>query len=74
MNLAVFIRIFGFAASFCIIAFGVIFLTAAFNLFNVQYLPKNFRVMFGIVFILYGIYRIARLVTVKKDMDEEGDS
>jgi hypothetical protein len=56
------------------VAFGLIFMTAAFNLFNVQYLPKNFRIMFGIVFMLYGIYRFVRLMTVKKDKDEEGDS
>jgi uncharacterized membrane protein YdcZ (DUF606 family) len=72
MNLVRLFRIIGYVTSVVLFIFGLILLTGVFDFFRFRNLPSNFRVMFGVVFIHYGIYRFVRLKFVRKN-DVEDD-
>jgi hypothetical protein len=71
MNLAGFIKILGYFTSIVLSIFGLIILTGVFDFLRMRNLPDQFRIMFGTVFLLYGIYRFVRLKFSQKVKDEE---
>jgi hypothetical protein len=71
MNLAGFIKILGYFTSIVLFLFGLIILTGVFDFLRLRNLPEQFRIIFGIVFLLYGIYRFVRLKFSQRDTDEE---
>lgn len=58
----------GFFAGSLFILFGTAFI---FSDILPSYLPTQFKVIAGIVFILYGLYRIVMTVNKKSRADEE---
>ncbi len=58
MALAKFVRFFGYTASSIVSIVGILIIA---GLFIPSYISPKFRVMLGIVFVLYGIYRILSL-------------
>ena len=73
MMLAKVFRIVGYFTSILLFVLGLILLTGGFGFFGFGHLPGNFKVIFGIVFMLYGIYRFVRLKYVGRDNNNEED-
>jgi hypothetical protein len=71
MNLTGFIKILGYFTSIVLSIFGLIILTGVFDFLRMRNLPDQFRIMFGTVFLLYGIYRFVRLKFSQKETDEQ---
>ena len=64
MTVAKFLRYFGYAASTTISLAGVLIIV---GLLIPSYIPSNYRVLLGVVFVLYGIYRFVSLRFKKPD-------
>lgn len=75
MTLTKAFRIFGYFVSVVLLIFGLILVTGFIDYGRLKYVPSQFRITFGVVFILYGIYRFVRLYYTrdydKNDNDEE---
>lgn len=67
MTVAKFLRYFGYAASTMLSLLGVLIIV---GLLIPSYVPSNFRVVLGVVLVLYGIFRFVSL-RFKKTEDEE---
>jgi hypothetical protein len=67
MTLARFLRYFGYAASTALSTAGILIIA---GLLIPSYIPSKFRVLLGIVLVLYGIFRFVSL-RFKKPDDEE---
>jgi uncharacterized membrane protein YdcZ (DUF606 family) len=70
MNIAGFFKILGYFTSIVLFIFGLVILTGVFDIFRLRYLPDQFRIIFGIVFLLYGMYRFVRLKFIRKERDK----
>lgn len=65
------LRIFGYVVAILV---GVIGIAVTAGLLIPSYVPQNYRILFGIVFILYAIYRIVTLrITRKRDTISDGN-
>ena len=62
------LRIIGFSTASLLIACGIAILSGLLPV----YLPSNFRLMFGIVLIVYGVFRVITLYT-KPAANEHND-
>jgi hypothetical protein len=67
MTVAKFLRYFGYAASTTLSIVGLLIIA---GLLIPSYVPSKFRVLLGIVLVLYGIFRFVSL-RFKKPDDEE---
>ena len=67
MTVAKFLRYFGYAASTTLSLLGVLIIV---GLLIPSYVPSNFRVLLGVVLVLYGVFRFVSL-RFKKPEDEE---
>jgi uncharacterized membrane protein HdeD (DUF308 family) len=67
MTAARFLRYFGYAASTILSLFGVLVLA---GLLIPSYVPSNFRMLFGVVLVLYGIFRFVSLRFKKPDEED----
>jgi hypothetical protein len=67
MTAAKFLRYFGYAASTMLAAAGLLIIA---GLLIPSYVPSRFRVLLGIVLVLYGIFRFVSL-RFKKPDDED---
>lgn len=67
MTVAKFLRYFGYAASTTLSLLGVLIIV---GLLIPSYVPSNFRVLLGVVLVLYGVFRFVSL-RFKKTDDEE---
>ncbi len=67
MTGAKFLRYFGYAASTTLSLFGILVMA---GLLIPSYIPSKFRVLFGVVLVLYGIFRFVSLRS-KKPSDED---
>ena len=74
MNLTKIFRIFGYFVSTVMFVFGLVLVTGFFGYGSLKHVPNQFRITFGVVFILYGIYRFVRLYfTREKDLTENDE-
>ena len=76
MNLNKIFRIFGYFVSAVLIVFGIILVTGIPLYAGLKPIPDHpTRVVFGVVFLLYGIYRAVRLFFSNKEQPkpEEDD-
>ncbi len=73
MNLTKIFRIFGYFVSIVMFVFGLVLVTEFFGLGSLRHVPDQFRITFGVVFILYGIYRFVRLYFTKEKKITEKD-
>ncbi len=71
MTLSKIFRIFGYFVSCVLFLFGIVLLTGFFNIHGIKYIPSTYRITFGVVFILYGIYRFVRLYYTKDEYEKE---
>ena len=67
MTVAKFLRYFGYAASTTLSLFGVLIIA---GLLIPSYIPSKFRVLFGAVLVLYGIFRFVSIRFKKQDERE----
>lgn len=67
MNLNKIFRIFGYFVSFVLFLFGIVLISGFLNFGGVRYVPSKYRITFGVVFLLYGIYRFVRLYYTRND-------
>jgi hypothetical protein len=70
MDIQKILRIFGYIVATSV---GIVGIAVTAGLLMPAYIPDNFRIILGIVFILYSIYRIVTLkIAVKqKDINDE---
>ncbi|HQJ75185.1 MAG TPA: hypothetical protein PKW14_06370 [Bacteroidota bacterium] len=74
MTLVKAFRIFGYFVSIVLFVFGLVLVTGFINYGRLKYVPDKFRITFGVVFILYGIYRFVRLYYTRDyDKNDEND-
>ena len=73
MSLNKIFRIFGYFVSAVLFTFGMVLITGFFNMRGIKYVPSQYRITFGVVFILYGIYRFVRLYYTRNDEQDERD-
>ena len=67
MNLTLIVRIMNAAIRAMFIVIGIFLIVGLFRLRNV---PPQFRILMGVVFVLYGIFRIVTLFMKKKEDGE----
>jgi hypothetical protein len=70
MSLNKIFRIFGYFVSAILFFFGIILVTGIHLYAGLNTIPDNPRIVFGIVFLLYGIYRGLRLFFSNKEQEE----
>jgi len=70
MSLNKIFRIFGYFVSAVLIVFGIVLITGIPLYAGLHNIPDQPKIMFGVVFILYGIYRAVRLLFITKKQDE----
>jgi len=70
MSLNKIFRIFGYFVSAVLIVFGIILITGIPLYAGLYNIPDQPKIMFGVVFILYGIYRAVRLLFINRKQDE----
>ena len=73
MNLNKIFRIFGYFVSTVLIVFGIILVTGIPLYAGLKNIPDQPRIVFGVVFILYGIYRAVRLLFLNKEQEDSKD-
>jgi len=72
MTLTKIFRIFGYFVSVVLLLFGTLLLAGFFH--GARNVPDKFRITFGVVFVLYGMYRFVRLYYTRKDnVNDEND-
>jgi hypothetical protein len=67
MTVARFLRYFGYTASTTLSIVGILIIA---GLLIPSYIPSQFRVLLGIVLVLYGIFRFVSLRFKKPDNEE----
>ena len=68
MSLNKIFKIFGYFVSVVLIIFGTILVTGIPPYAGLNKMPDQSRIAFGVVFLLYGIYRGVRLFFSNKDI------
>jgi uncharacterized membrane protein len=73
MNLNKIFRIFGYFVSVVLIIFGTILVTGIHipMYASIKNIPDQPRIVFGVVFFLYGVYRGVRLLFYREQKEEE---
>jgi len=67
MNLDLIVRIMNMAVRAMFVVIGIMLIVGLFRLRNV---PAQFRILMGVVLVLYGIFRIVTLLMKKKEDGE----
>lgn len=68
MNLTLIVRIMNMAVRAMFIVIGIMLIVGLFRLRNI---PAQFRILLGVVFVLYGIFRIVTLFIKKEGGERE---
>jgi len=70
MSLNKIFRIFGYFVSAVLVVFGIVLITGIPLYAGLYNIPDRSKIMFGVVFILYGVYRAVRLLFLSEKQDE----